>query len=374
MHHARHGGSRARLDVRHRTRDRARRGNAAEEGHDEVGDALAHQFLIGVVAVVRHRVGDAGAQKTFNRAEHGDREHRPEEHLRRFPFEVGNREGGQGLRNAAELRADRLDGKVEDRDEGCRKDEHDDGARQMRDPALPGRTAHRVALGPELHEEEARERDAERPEVHRVDVGRDRAHLTEEVSGHLLDAKPQEVLHLLQADHDGDAVGEADHDRDRNELDEAPELEETHEKEDHARAHGGDHQVAQTVLCDQAVDDDDEGARGAADLHAAAAEKRNQKARDDGRVDARFGRNARGDAEGHGKRQRHHADREAGRDVAAQHVGVVAAKRLQKYGREVRQGHVVEKLPHVFFEGAHFGVGMGRGKSQPIIVRKKHRL
>ena len=78
------------LDVRDGTGDCAGGGDAAEERNDHVGDALAHQFLIGVVAVVGHRVGHAGAQQAFNGTEHGDRDHRAEKLLGGVPLEVGD--------------------------------------------------------------------------------------------------------------------------------------------------------------------------------------------------------------------------------------------------------------------------------------------
>ena len=52
-----------------------------------------------------------------------------------------------------------------------------------------------------------------------------------------------------------------------------PSLNRPHQKENDARTDGGQQQVAQTVVGDDAVDDNDESARGAADLHTAAAQE-----------------------------------------------------------------------------------------------------
>ena len=232
--HARDGREGAGLDVRDGTGDCAGGGDAAEERNDHVGDALAHQFLIGVVAVVGHRVGHAGAQQAFNGTEHGDRDHRAEKLLGGVPLEVGDLQAREGLRNAAELGADRFDGKAEDRDDDRGEHEDDDGAGQVGEPALPLRAAHLIALGPELDDEEARKRKAEGPRIDRADVVDDRVDLAEEVGGHLGDGEAEEVLDLLQADHDRNAVREADHDRYGDELDEAADLEEAHQEEDDA--------------------------------------------------------------------------------------------------------------------------------------------
>ncbi len=63
-------------------------------------------------------------------------------------------------------------------------------------------------------------------------------------------------------------------------------------------------------------EDDDEGAGRPGDLDAAAAEQRHHQGGDDGGVDALLGLDPRGDGEGHGQGQRHHADDDAGDDVA----------------------------------------------------------
>ena len=52
--------------------------DAAEERRDDVGDALRHQLLVGIVAVVDLRVGDARGQQRLDRAEQGDRDRRGE--------------------------------------------------------------------------------------------------------------------------------------------------------------------------------------------------------------------------------------------------------------------------------------------------------
>ena len=59
--HARDRRARAGADVGRGARDRAGGRDAAEERRDDVGDTLRHQLLVGIVAVVDLRVGDARA-------------------------------------------------------------------------------------------------------------------------------------------------------------------------------------------------------------------------------------------------------------------------------------------------------------------------
>ena len=85
-------------------------------------------------------------------------------------------------------------------------------------------------------------------------------------------------------------------------------------------------------LGDDAVDDDDERPRWATDLHRGAAQGRNQKARDDGRPQTRFGLEATGDRKGHGQRQGHDAHRGTGPEVEGELVSVVTLEVLQQTG------------------------------------------
>ena len=78
-----------------------------------------------------------------------------------------------------------------------------------------------------------------------------------------------------------------------------------------------------TILGTFAVDDDNEGSRGAANLHTAATKGRNQKTADDGGEDALRGRNARSDAKCNGQRQGDNADNQAGHEVSSQFLPIV---------------------------------------------------
>ena len=96
---------------------------------------------------------------------------------------------------------------------------------------------------------------------------------------------------------------------------------------------------------DRLGDEHDEGARGSADLEAAAAERRDQKAADDRRIEPVLRLGARGDGDGHGERQRNYRDGEAGERVGFElRQPIALAHRGDELGREavgeaLRQAH-----------------------------------
>lgn len=158
---------------------------------------------------------------------------------------------------------------------------------------------------------------------------------------HLLAAEveAEDVGHLRGEDGHGNTAREAHDDGIGDELDDRTQPEEPHEQEQHA-AHERCHQKSRlAVLLDDAVNDDDEGAGRAANLDAAAAQQRDDKAGDDGRDDALLGRDARSDAEGDGQRQGDDADDDAGHQVAHKVGTRVVAERVDEFGPEREEFH-----------------------------------
>ena len=72
---------------------------------------------------------------------------------------------------------------------------------------------------------------------------------------------------------------------------------------------------------DDAGDNNHEGAGGSADLDVGAAQRRDDKAANDRGIDSGLRRDAGGDSESHGQRQRHQADRDAGDKSARNRCG-----------------------------------------------------
>ena len=83
----------------------------------------------------------------------------------------------------------------------------------------------------------------------------------------------------------------------------------------HAGHHRAHEQAVDAVHGDDPGHDDHERAGGSADLSLRSAQRGDQKARDDGAVDAGLRREAGGDGERHGQRQGHQTDGDAGDNV-----------------------------------------------------------
>ena len=105
-----------------------------------------------------------------------------------------------------------------------------------------------------------------------------------------------------------------------------PEPGDAEDDEENARHHRAHEQAVDAVLRDDPRDHDDESAGGPADLAARAAERRDQESGDDRAVDPRLRRQAGGDREGHGERERDEADGDAREQIRHEGRAVVRAK------------------------------------------------
>ena len=150
-------------------------------------------------------------------------------------------------------------------------------------------------------------------------------HPRQEFAGHGADAEAEEILDLGGSDEYGDAVCEPDDDRTGNEP---------HRRPRPVRPMTSRMMPAMSVTMarpgnakagNDAGDDDDESAGGAADLGARAAEGRDEEAGYDGGIESGLGSNSGGDAEGHGERQSHESDSDAGEKVVHEHLPAVLA-------------------------------------------------
>jgi hypothetical protein len=171
-------------------------------------------------------------------------------------------------------------------------------------------------------------------QVDGVGVGGQRLDAGEELGRQVVDLQAEEILDLGEEDDDGDAVGEADDDGDRDETDQLPHAGEAHGEQEDAGEDGRPHQVGEAVHGDDAIDDGDEGARRAADLHPRAAKGGGDEAGDDGGPDAGRRRGAGGDGEGHGQRQGEDADGDPRREILAELRAVVGGQAIQQLGVE----------------------------------------
>ena len=137
--------------------------------------------------------------------------------------------------------------------------------------------------------------------------------------------RPEEILDLRRGDQQGDAVGEADGHRPRNELDGRAQPGESHHtsmppaiKVTSARPDTPNFATMPATITTNAP--------VGPPICSASAERRDQTAGDNGRVDAGLWRYPRRDGKGHGQRQRHQAHRYTGEQVQAEVMFVVAAE------------------------------------------------
>ena len=149
-------------------------------------------------------------------------------------------------------------------------------------------------------------------------MGTDSFELRKKIGRHLRDLQAQQVLELRQRDQHRNAVGKTHHNADRHITHEGAQLEQPQEEKQYAGAGRGDQQIWQAVTFDDAVDDHDESAGRATNLHGRAAQQRNQPAGNDGGPDSRLGAQARGDRKIHGQRQGHDSHGQAGANVFAE--------------------------------------------------------
>ena len=308
VHHAGHGAGGPCPHIRHSAGDGAGSWHAAEQRAHHVGHALRHQFLVRVMArVLGHVVGHAGAQQRLNGAEQRDGQGGHQQLLDAHPTELWQGEGGQRLGDTAKARADGFQRQLQyggQRGGPCQRHDgawHVGGLAPEAGPGALWCRVHLVRLGPQHHHGRAAQPHQQCRGVERVQVRRQHADLGEEVGRQLVDLQAQQVLDLRQPDQYGNAIGEADDDGHRDVADQRPQAQPAHQEQQHPGQGGGDEQVGQSVALHDAVDDDDEGPGRPADLHMRAAQRRDQKARDDGGEQAGLRLDARGDGKGHGQ-------------------------------------------------------------------------
>lgn len=129
------------------------------------------------------------------------------------------------------------------------------------------------------------------------------------------DRQAEEVGDLGGEDNERDPAGEAHRYRIRDVFDGIAQARKAHDDENntgHESRHG---KPVVAVLLDDPEYDDDEGARRAADLHAAAGQGGNNKPRDNPRDKPLFRLDARGNGKGDRQRQGHDADNDPGEEV-----------------------------------------------------------
>ena len=117
------------------------------------------------------------------------------------------------------------------------------------------------------------EPDSHVPPVHRVEVADVNQPLADEVARHCLtpEVQPEHIGYLRGENGDGYPAGKTHDDGVRNELDDRPQLERAQHDKDEPRHQRGHYQPGLAILLNDAIDDNDKRAGGAAYLHLAPA-------------------------------------------------------------------------------------------------------
>ncbi len=201
---------------------------------------------------------------------------------------AGNGHVRQSRGNPAKAGSERFYRQLEKRDQSSAHEENDNISRHL----------FHVARAENYHENR---RNAEGRFQRRKssEVPHDRFHARQKIAGNFFHLYAEEVFHLCAGDGDGDAVGEADHNRAGDELHggaEAGDAQYDEQDAPHQRAHV---EAVYAVFHDDAENDDDEGSRGAADLSGRSAQRGNNEACDDGAVKSRLWWHTRRDRKSH---------------------------------------------------------------------------
>ncbi|MNT55156.1 hypothetical protein D3C72_1923720 [compost metagenome] len=106
MHDAGQRAAAAVTDIGGGAGNRAGGGETAEQRCGQVGDALADQFLVGIMLAARHAVGHHRRQQRLDGPEHGNRKGRADQLDHPRQADIGQAELGQAPGNTAEGAAD----------------------------------------------------------------------------------------------------------------------------------------------------------------------------------------------------------------------------------------------------------------------------
>ena len=278
----------------------------AEERRHHVGDALADEFLVGVVTRSGCPIGDDGGQQGFDGTEHRDREGGPDELDDLRGGDGRPLQGGQSYGNATERAADRGNAvEPERRLQQGGNDECD----QRPWHAFQSRQPRRIN-----DQEQRQQRQRSRDGVKIRECLHQLPELFVEVPA--FDCRqPEKILPFPHPDDYRDTGRETHDDRIGNVLDDRAQPRDTEQEQHQAGHQRGNLQAVDAMIRRDAGEDGDEGAGRARDLQPGPAQNGHDESADDRRIQSLFGFRARGDGKRHGERQCDDADDNAGNDV-----------------------------------------------------------
>ena len=315
----RQAGGRAGLHVHGRTGDRTGGRHPTEQRRHDVGEALADQFAVRVVAPDTGRaVGDLGGQQALEGRQRRHRDDRAEHVLRHSERDVGQLRRGQGVGNGADH------GHVEPGEADEHGGDHD---RQQRG----GGTT--VDAGHHDHHRHDDPDQGDRPPhtvaAHSV-AKRAPRHRRRVLAFRLGDTERRR--HLLEEDDDGDAEREAFDHRPRHEGEEPPEAGHPGDHDEDTGQQADDEHRLDTVTGHDRHEDDRHRPGRTGHLDVRTAEHGGDDTGDDRRDQPGSGAESRRRAERQCQWQRDDPDGQPGDEIGApgrRDAGVVGAPRCE---------------------------------------------
>ena len=137
-------------------------------------------------------------------------------------------------------------------------------------------------------------------------------------------------------DGDSNTAGETYHNGVGNIFDDGAQTQHAQQDEEDTRHERGNSQSLHAILLDDAVDDNDEGSRWAANLYLRAPEERNHQSCYDGSNDAFLGTHTTGDTESDCQRKCYDAHNETGHEVGHECLLIVILECREQFRLEIQ--------------------------------------
>ncbi len=117
-------------------------------------------------------------------------------------------------------------------------------------------------------------------------ISRQRFHALPKRAGNFIELQPEKIFDLSTGDQHRNSVGESDHHRPRDVFHTCAQARHAHDDEQYSGHHSAHEQAVDAVYRDDSCHDHNKRSGRPANLCAGAAERRNQKPRNDGAINS----------------------------------------------------------------------------------------
>src|SRR5690606_14352031 len=325
-------------------------GDAAEEGHHHIAQALTDQLGVGVVAGAGQAVGHQRAEQRLDGAEHGYRQGRGQQLAQQLevdqqrlaigtgqfpgqdPLRRQRRNAGMGysVEFIAEAAAQSGDRHIQAHQQQPQQAAQQQGDQVAGDAPGQARPENQYCQGYRPHQgvtrTDARQCPGQRLQLVQI-VG---------VRPYVLQA--EKVLDLQGGDDNADPRGEAHHHRVGHELDQVAHARHSQHHQYGPGHQGNQQQAAQPVGLGNGQQYHHEGGGGTGDIEPRTSEQGDDQPADDTGIETMLGRHPDRDGQGHGQRDGDDAHGDAGKYIAAQAAQRIALTEAVAQGSEQGQG------------------------------------